>query len=74
MHFYAAVLVAPFIVVAALTGLLYVYTPQLEQAVHADLLTNRRTPPSRSHSRSRRPSPHTRRRSRAPCAPPSDRA
>ncbi|MGW8529699.1 PepSY-associated TM helix domain-containing protein [Nocardiopsis sp. NPDC055824] len=39
MHFYAAVLVAPFIVVAALTGLLYVYTPQLEQAVHADLLT-----------------------------------
>ncbi|MEE2037379.1 PepSY domain-containing protein [Nocardiopsis sp. CT-R113] len=38
MHFYAAILVAPFIVVAAVTGLLYVYTPQLEQVVHADLL------------------------------------
>lgn len=39
MHFYAAILVAPFIVVASITGLLYVYTPQLEQAVHGDLLS-----------------------------------
>ncbi|TDQ52260.1 PepSY-associated TM helix domain-containing protein [Actinorugispora endophytica] len=38
LHFYAGVLVAPFILVAAVTGLLYVYTPQLEQAVYADQL------------------------------------
>ncbi|CAM03164.1 putative iron-regulated membrane protein [Saccharopolyspora erythraea NRRL 2338] len=34
LHFYAGVLVAPFLVVAALTGLLYVFTPQLEQHVY----------------------------------------
>lgn len=39
MHFYAGVLVAPFIAVAALTGLVYVWTPQIERAVYADLLT-----------------------------------
>ncbi|MDE3724641.1 PepSY-associated TM helix domain-containing protein [Nocardiopsis sp. N85] len=39
LHFYAGVLVAPFIAVAALTGLVYVWTPQLEQVVYADLLT-----------------------------------
>lgn len=38
LHFYAGVLVAPFILVAAVTGLLYVWTPQLEQALHSDLL------------------------------------
>jgi uncharacterized iron-regulated membrane protein len=38
LHFYAGVLVAPFILVAAVTGLLYVYTPQIEQAVYADVL------------------------------------
>ncbi|MFL1378472.1 PepSY-associated TM helix domain-containing protein [Nocardiopsis protaetiae] len=39
LHFYAGVLVAPFIAVAALTGLIYVWTPQIEQVVYADLLT-----------------------------------
>src|SRR5690606_9641237 len=38
LHFYAGVLVAPFIVVAAVTGLLYAYTPQLEQWMYADQL------------------------------------
>ncbi|MFI6578891.1 PepSY-associated TM helix domain-containing protein [Nocardiopsis sp. NPDC050513] len=38
LHFYAGVFVAPFILVAAVTGLLYVWTPQIEDAVHADLL------------------------------------
>lgn len=38
LHFYAGVFVAPFILVAALSGLLYVWTPQLEQAVHAEQL------------------------------------
>ncbi|MFC7327264.1 PepSY-associated TM helix domain-containing protein [Marinactinospora rubrisoli] len=35
LHFYAGLFVAPFILVAAVTGLLYVWTPQLEQAVYA---------------------------------------
>ncbi|MEV6227810.1 PepSY-associated TM helix domain-containing protein [Saccharopolyspora shandongensis] len=34
LHFYAGVLIAPFLVVAAVTGLLYVFTPQLEQIVY----------------------------------------
>jgi uncharacterized iron-regulated membrane protein len=34
LHFYAGILVGPFLVVAALTGLLYVFTPQLEQIVY----------------------------------------
>ncbi|MFE9244124.1 PepSY-associated TM helix domain-containing protein [Nocardiopsis sp. NPDC006938] len=38
LHFYAGVLVAPFVLVAAVSGLLYVWTPQLEQALYADLL------------------------------------
>ena len=38
LHFYAGVLVAPFIAVAAITGLLYAYTPQLEQWLYADQL------------------------------------
>lgn len=38
LHFYAGVLVAPFIAVAALTGLLYAFTPQLEQWLYADQL------------------------------------
>ncbi|GAA2355230.1 PepSY-associated TM helix domain-containing protein [Saccharopolyspora halophila] len=35
LHFYAGVLVGPFLLVAALTGLLYVFTPQLEQHFYA---------------------------------------
>jgi uncharacterized iron-regulated membrane protein len=38
MHFYAGVLVAPFLVVAALTGLAYSLTPQLDRVVHGDVL------------------------------------
>ncbi|HKS47580.1 MAG TPA: PepSY-associated TM helix domain-containing protein [Amycolatopsis sp.] len=34
LHFYAGVLVGPFLLVAALTGLLYVFTPQLEDAIY----------------------------------------
>ncbi|MEU3308879.1 PepSY-associated TM helix domain-containing protein [Nocardiopsis sp. NPDC055551] len=38
LHFYAGVFVAPFILVAAVSGLLYVWTPQLEQALYTDQL------------------------------------
>ena len=38
LHFYAGVLVAPFILMAAISGLLYVWTPQLEQVLYDDLL------------------------------------
>lgn len=39
LHFYAGVLVAPFLLVAALTGLAYVFTPQMEKIVYAHELT-----------------------------------
>ncbi|WP_344855758.1 PepSY domain-containing protein [Amycolatopsis ultiminotia] len=38
LHFYAGVFVGPFLLIAALTGIAYVWTPQLEQAVYADEL------------------------------------
>ncbi|WP_063798544.1 PepSY domain-containing protein [Nocardia sp. NRRL S-836] len=38
LHFYAGVLVGPFVLVAALTGVLYALTPQLESWVYADQL------------------------------------
>ncbi|UZN03515.1 PepSY-associated TM helix domain-containing protein [Cellulomonas sp. S1-8] len=38
LHFYAGVLVGPFLLVAATTGLLYTTTPQLETVVHAQEL------------------------------------
>ena len=38
LHFYAGVFVAPFLLVAAVSGLLYVWTPQIEQAVYAEQL------------------------------------
>ncbi|GAA1974626.1 PepSY domain-containing protein [Amycolatopsis minnesotensis] len=34
LHFYAGVFVGPFLIIAALTGIAYVYTPQLEQAIY----------------------------------------
>jgi uncharacterized iron-regulated membrane protein len=34
LHFYAGVFVGPFLLVAAVTGLAYVWTPQVEQAVY----------------------------------------
>ncbi|MER6171944.1 PepSY-associated TM helix domain-containing protein [Streptosporangium sp. NPDC001681] len=39
LHFYAGLLVAPFLLVAAVTGLLYAASFQLEQVVHAHELT-----------------------------------
>ena len=39
LHFYAGLLVAPFLLVAALTGLAYTFTPQMENVVYADELT-----------------------------------
>ncbi|MFE1166671.1 PepSY-associated TM helix domain-containing protein [Nocardiopsis sp. NPDC058789] len=38
LHFYAGVLVAPFLLVATVSGLLYVWTPQVEQVLYADQL------------------------------------
>ncbi|MGO3125906.1 MAG: PepSY-associated TM helix domain-containing protein [Advenella sp.] len=38
IHFYVGLFIAPFIFVAALTGTLYVLTPQLENAIYADTL------------------------------------
>jgi uncharacterized iron-regulated membrane protein len=38
IHFYAGVLVAPFLVVVSLTGLAYVFSPQLNDLVYADEL------------------------------------
>ncbi|MGP5717557.1 PepSY-associated TM helix domain-containing protein [Brachybacterium tyrofermentans] len=39
LHFYAAILVAPFILISAASGALYALTPQLEQLVYAEELT-----------------------------------
>ncbi|MFV2100970.1 PepSY-associated TM helix domain-containing protein [Micromonospora sp. LOL_024] len=39
LHFYVGVLVAPFLAVAALTGLAYTVTPQLDQVLYGDQLT-----------------------------------
>ncbi|KUL22385.1 PepSY-associated TM helix domain-containing protein [Actinoplanes awajinensis] len=39
LHFYAGVLIAPFLLVAALTGLAYTITPQLDSIVYGDELT-----------------------------------
>ncbi|MCW2722828.1 PepSY domain-containing protein [Pseudonocardia sp.] len=39
LHFYAGLLVGPFLLVAATTGLLYTLTPQLEQLVYRHELT-----------------------------------
>jgi uncharacterized iron-regulated membrane protein len=43
LHFYAGLLVGPFILVATVTGMLYVLTPQLESWLYADQL---RVPPT----------------------------
>ena len=39
LHFYAGVLVAPFLLVAAVTGLLYTVAPQLDALLYGDQLT-----------------------------------
>lgn len=38
LHFYAGIFVAPFLAVAALTGLAYVFSPQLESLLYAEQL------------------------------------
>ncbi|MFE3634757.1 PepSY domain-containing protein [Streptomyces cellostaticus] len=38
LHFYAGILVAPFLLVAAVTGLLYTFTPQLDSLVYGQEL------------------------------------
>ncbi|RKT88520.1 Uncharacterized iron-regulated membrane protein [Saccharopolyspora antimicrobica] len=43
LHFYAGIFIGPFLVVTALTGLLYIFTPQLERAIYDHEL---RVPPS----------------------------
>ena len=39
LHFYAGVFVGPFILIAAVTGLLYALVPQLDEFVYRDQLT-----------------------------------
>ncbi|WIN00298.1 PepSY-associated TM helix domain-containing protein [Actinoplanes oblitus] len=39
LHFYAGILVAPFLLVAATTGILFAFTPQIEKAVYSTELT-----------------------------------
>jgi uncharacterized iron-regulated membrane protein len=39
LHFYAGIVVAPFLLLAALTGIGYAFTPQLDKAVYAHELT-----------------------------------
>ncbi|MFJ9539842.1 PepSY-associated TM helix domain-containing protein [Streptomyces sp. NPDC101225] len=43
LHFYAGILVAPFLLVAAVTGLLYTFTPQLDSLVYGKELHVSRT-------------------------------
>ncbi|MEZ2410371.1 PepSY-associated TM helix domain-containing protein [Bosea sp. RCC_152_1] len=43
LHFYAGLFVGPFILVAAITGTLYVLTPQIETILYRDQLTTRTT-------------------------------
>lgn len=38
IHFYAGLFVGPFLLIAAVTGLLYTFTPQLERIVHREQL------------------------------------
>lgn len=48
LHRYAGIFIAPFIFIAALTGLLYALTPQLEQWIYRDVLTSQAQPVSYS--------------------------
>ena len=38
-HFYAGLFVAPFMVLLALTGIIYLFKPQLDPLIYGDLLT-----------------------------------
>ncbi|TCP42628.1 putative iron-regulated membrane protein [Tamaricihabitans halophyticus] len=46
LHFYAGILIAPFLVVAALSGLLFVFTPQLDELVYDDVVSVADSPAS----------------------------
>lgn len=48
LHFYIGLFVGPFILIAAVTGVLYVLTPQIENALFKDVLTTASTGPARS--------------------------
>lgn len=39
LHFYAGIFVGPFILIAALTGAIYAFAPQIERALYAEELT-----------------------------------
>ncbi len=69
LHFYAGVLVGPFILVAALSGALYALTPQLEQVVYADQLHAPKTETIAHPGRADRGSRCALRRGRRPCSP-----
>lgn len=43
LHFYAGVLVGPFILIAAITGALYAMSPMIEKVVYSDVLTVEQT-------------------------------
>lgn len=48
LHFYAALFVGPFLLVAAFTGVLYVLTPQIEDALYRQQLRGEGTGPAHS--------------------------
>ncbi|RPD96868.1 DUF2534 family protein [Candidatus Pantoea deserta] len=50
LHFYIGLFIAPFIFIAALTGTLYVLTPQMEHALYASALTTQPQGEARSLS------------------------
>ncbi|RWR34036.1 PepSY domain-containing protein [Sinirhodobacter populi] len=47
LHFYIGLFVGPFLFIAALTGLLYVLTPQIEERIYAEALFTDSTGPAR---------------------------
>ena len=38
-HFYAGLFVAPFMILLSLTGIIYLFKPQLDSLMYSDLLT-----------------------------------
>uniref|UniRef100_UPI00358DA1BD PepSY-associated TM helix domain-containing protein n=1 Tax=Brachybacterium paraconglomeratum TaxID=173362 RepID=UPI00358DA1BD len=70
LHFYAAILVGPFLLVSAASGALYALRPQLEKVIYAHELNASRRLPRRCRwpPRWRRPRPTSdRMRSSPPC-------
>ncbi|WP_202397090.1 PepSY-associated TM helix domain-containing protein [Teichococcus coralli] len=48
LHFYAGLLVGPFLLIAAVTGVLYVLTPQIEEVLYRQELRSSSTGPAQS--------------------------